>query len=127
MEIIRIVGVALTAAALALLLRQQKPEYALALSLVVTVGIFSVILPPLRETLEMIYRVADQTGASGPAVTIVKSLGIAFVAGIGADTCRDAGEEAMAAKVELAGRVAILAVALPMAARLMGLFQEILA
>ena len=51
MEIIRIVGVALTAAALALLLRQQKPEYALALSLVVTVGIFSVILPPLRETL----------------------------------------------------------------------------
>ena len=57
---------------------------------------------------------------------IVKSIGIAFVAGIAADVCRDAGARAMASKVELAGKVAILSLAMPMAMQLMELFERIL-
>ena len=126
MDIIQIVALVLTAAALSIVLRQYRAEYAMALTLIVTVIVFGAVIPALRDALQMLFRVADQTGASGPAVTIAKSLGIAFVAGIGADTCRDAGEEAMASKVELAGRICILAIALPMAAQLMGMFQQIL-
>lgn len=126
MDIIKIVALVLTAASLSIVLRQYRAEYAMAITLLVTVMVFAAVIPAVQDALRMLYRVADQTGAAGPAVTIAKSLGIAFVAGIGADTCRDAGEEAMASRVELAGRICILAIALPMAAQLMGLFQQIL-
>ena len=44
---------------------------------------------------------------------IFKVIGIAYIAQFAADACRDAGEGAIASKVELAGRVLIVATAMP--------------
>ncbi|NCB30439.1 MAG: stage III sporulation protein AD, partial [Clostridia bacterium] len=44
---------------------------------------------------------------------VFKVIGIAYVVQFAAEACRDAGEGAVASKVELAGRVLIVAVALP--------------
>ena len=101
-------------------------EYALALGLVVSAVILMALMPVLKETMELLIDIASKSGVSQTLSIIVKSLGIAFVAGIAADICRDAGESAMAAKVELAGKVAILSMAMPMAAQLMELFERIL-
>ena len=56
----------------------------------------------------------------------VKSTGSACVAGIGSGGCCYAGGRAMASKVGLAGKVAILSLAMPMAMQLMELFERIL-
>ena len=45
---------------------------------------------------------------------IIKSLGICYITQLAADTCKDAGEGAMAGRIELSGRVAVLILALPM-------------
>lgn len=126
MNILQISGLALSAVALAVLLRQYRAEYALALGLVVSAVILMALMPVLKETMELLIDIASKSGVSQTLSIIVKSLGIAFVAGIAADICRDAGESAMAAKVELAGKVAILSMAMPMAAQLMELFERIL-
>ena len=43
-----------------------------------------------------------------------KTLGICFLAQFAADSCRDAGESALASKVELAGKISILVLSLPL-------------
>ena len=126
MDILQISGLALTAVALAVLLRQYRAEYAMALGLMVSVVVLLALMPVLKETMSLLMNIASNSGASQTVGVIVKSLGIAFVAGIAADVCRDAGESAMASKVELAGKVAILSMAMPMATQLMGLFERIL-
>jgi stage III sporulation protein AD len=50
---------------------------------------------------------------------IFKSLGIAFITELASDTCRDVGGTAISTKIELAGKVAILIISLP-------LFEKIL-
>ena len=53
-------------------------------------------------------------------ILLVKVIGVAMVTQLAVDTCRDAGQQAIATKVEIAGRVTILSLSLP-------LFQELLA
>ena len=43
-----------------------------------------------------------------------KALGICLLSQLAADACRDAGENAMAEKAELAGKVFLLLLALPL-------------
>ena len=56
---------------------------------------------------------------SGYLAAVLKAAGITLLTQLTADTCRDAGETALAAKAELVGRVLLLAVAVP-------LFQDLL-
>ena len=126
MNMLQIAGLALSAVALAVLLRQYRAEYAMALGLVVSAAILLALMPVLRETIGLLTDIASKSGASQTWGIIVKSIGLACVAGIAADVCRDAGESAMASKVELAGKVAILSLAMPMAMQLMELFERIL-
>ena len=100
--------------ALAVLLRQYRAEYAMPLGLAVSAAILLALMPVLRETIGLLTDIASKSGASQTLGIIVKSIGIAFVAGIAADVCRDAGESAMASKVELAGKVAVLLAAMPL-------------
>ena len=122
MNMLQIAGLALSAVALAVLLRQYRAEYAMALGLVVSAAILLALMPVLRETIGLLTDIASKSGVSQTLGIIVKSIGIAFAA----DVCRDAGESAMASKVELAGKVAILSLAMPMAMQLMELFERIL-
>ena len=120
MEMLSVVGLGLTAAALAVVLRQYKPEYALLVTLGAGVLIFLWITGEAEPLLRQIERVITLAKLPGEyAQVLLKSLGICFLTQLGCDTCRDAGESAVAAKVELAGRVAVLVLSMP-------LYQKIL-
>ena len=69
------------------------------------------LLPVLQEVLSISLLsegVAENIG------TLFKCLGVCYVVQLAADSCRDAGQQAIASKVELAGKVTVLALALPM-------------
>ena len=57
---------------------------------------------------------------------MLKVIGVAYLAQFASDLCRDAGEGAVAGKVELAGRVLILALCLPVFAAILELIGSIL-
>lgn len=46
--------------------------------------------------------------------TLLKSLGICFICQFSSDICKDAGQNALSSKVELAGKIMILILALPL-------------
>ncbi len=115
MDMLHLAGIAVTVAAFALLLRQARKEYALLLGLITGVLVFGYILTKAAPVFTEINHLTVQAKIDSKYVSaLVKSMGICFVTELAADTCRDAGETAVAGKMEMAGKFAVLLVALPL-------------
>ena len=114
MEIWQIVGLALIVTVIGAVLRQIRPEIALQLTILTGVTIFLLILGKIKIIIDLLQNLADQANISSYYLLIVlKIVGIAYVAEFGAQICRDAGEGALATKVEIAAKVAVLILAIP--------------
>ena len=115
MNIISLAGIAVITVILAVAVRQQKPEYAVLISLG---GGALILMLTLRELFPVFGQVGELFRITGMpdefGEILLKSLGICFVTQIASDTCSDAGERAMAAKIEFAGRICVLVVSLPL-------------
>mgnify|MGYP000177480434 CR=1 FL=1 len=111
MNIIGIVGTALIAAIFAVTLKRYNQEYAVIISIIAGVVILRNISPAVREITTLLSGVG-LTQEYG--LILFKTLGICFLAQFAADSCRDAGESALASKVELAGKISILVLSLPL-------------
>ncbi|HEY8552693.1 MAG TPA: stage III sporulation protein AD, partial [Thermaerobacter sp.] len=68
----------------------------------------------IAAIIRVLQEVADRADLDARyTATLLKIVGVAYLAEFGAQLCRDAGESALAAKVELAGKVVILLLAVP--------------
>ena len=114
MTIAQVVGIALVASVLLVLLRQARPEWALLLSIVTAVAVFLLLVDDIAAIIRVLQEVADRADLDARyTATLLKIVGVAYLAEFGAQLCRDAGESALAAKVELAGKLVILLLAVP--------------
>lgn len=114
MEIVSIVGLAISATVLLIVLRQSRPEIALVLSILVGVMIFFSALPKIGLVITTMNSIASKAQVGSLHLGILlKVVGVAYVSEFGAQICRDANETAIASKVELAGKVIIMVLAIP--------------
>lgn len=115
MDIFAIVGLGITAAVLAVLLRQYRPEYAILVGLsagiILLIFVITKAQPVFSEVSTLLGRANIKSSYAG---ILLKSLGICFVTQLASDACKDAGESAIASKIELAGKFAVLLIALPL-------------
>lgn len=110
----QIAGFAVCAAALALTMRRIHPEAAPVL--VIAAGALTALmaLPQLAKIIDGVNMLAASGGVQDAYMTpLLKVAGISLLMDFAAQTCRDAGEDGLAMKVELAGRVMLIALALP--------------
>ena len=127
MNIIIIVSTALIAAILSLILKQYKPEYSLFISISAGILIFLSVLAVIRPIMDFISDLTAQTGLSGVyAEVLIKSLAVCYITQLASDCCTDAGETAIAGKLQIAGKIAILLIALPMFKSLTELVTELI-
>ena len=85
------------------------------ISLLAGVLTLFLILSKLSPAISEISNLLAAAGmANEYGAVLFKALGVCFLAQFAADSCRDAGESALASKVELAGKVLILLLALPL-------------
>lgn len=114
------VGILLCGTLLALVLRTRRPELAMCLSLAAGGVVLLLLLSQLTPLLAAMRRMGQAGGMADTHVAVVlKAAGICLLTQLTADTCRDAGEAALAGKAELTGRVLLLLLAVP-------LFEELL-
>lgn len=114
MEIVQIVGFGLVAAVLIVLVRQQKPEIALLISIAAGVVIFLFVLGKVGAVINVLKDLAVRANVNLMYLAaILKIVGIAYIGDFGAQICRDAGEGALASKIEIAAKVLILVLAVP--------------
>jgi stage III sporulation protein AD len=84
--------------------------------LVVFVGcvIFLFLVDQIYEIIRMVERIAINASVNLIYVeTILKIIGIAYIAEFGAQITKDAGQGAIASKIELGGKILILTMAIP--------------
>ncbi len=121
MEAIRVPIWLAACAMVIMLLRQHRPEIATLAAL--AAGIVSFFM--LRDDLTS---VADWLGRAGSAIealdgsvnVMLRAGGVALISEFAADLCGDAGEKALAGRIELAERIALTGMCVPFAARLLG-------
>ena len=125
MNIVTLCGAALCICIAAVLVKHFSPAYAPA---VIAAGSLLLLLPVLRtisditDTFTLFY----VDNPYEPYFTLVlKATGVSILTAATADICRDVGEGALAGKVELAGRVAILLFCVPMMKQLFSFVEEL--
>jgi len=76
--------------------------------------IFMLLIGKIGAVIEVLKRLAENSGMESIYLkTVLKIIGIAYIAEFGAQIVRDAGQESIASKIELAGKVLILVLAIP--------------
>lgn len=114
MNIISLVGTGILSAVLCIIVRQYKPEMALGVSIACGVLIMGVVIGMLSPSVELISRLTSAAGLdSSYSRTLFKALAVCYITQLGSDCCKDAGETAIAAKIELAGKAAVVVISLP--------------
>ncbi|MDF2669534.1 MAG: spoIIIAD [Paenibacillus sp.] len=114
MEIIQVVGLGFIVTILSLILKEQKPLFAFLLSTVTGIFIFLFLIGKISAVIQVLEQLASQSNINLVFLkTILKIIGIAYIAEFGAQIVRDAGQESIASKIELAGKVIIMVMAIP--------------
>ncbi len=127
MNILSFVAFALVMCVLVVTVRQLKPEMSLLLVIACGVVLTFFLIGYLSPLLSEIAAIASQGGIDSGFVSVaLKSLGICIAVQTASDVCRDAGQTALAGKIELGGRLALLIVALPLFRQLLDLALEII-
>lgn len=114
MDILHIVALALLTTLIILLVKQYQPMLALMLSLFAGGFIFYSVIGDVEQVIGLITNLSAQIHMQDAYLTtIIKVIGIAYIAEFGIQIIKDAGEHALANKVEIGGKMAILVLAIP--------------
>ncbi len=114
MIILKIIGLAIVSSLMIIILKQKIPEMAFLLSLLTGLFILILILGQIGEVIRLIEKLVEKAGIDFMYFnTIIKIVGIAYIGEFGAAITRDAGENALALKIEMAVKILILFMAIP--------------
>jgi|SRR5690625_2221411 len=114
MEIIQVVGIGLIATLLTLVLKEHVPVFAFFISLFAGVVIFLFLIGKIADVIDVMRNLAEQSGINMVFLkTILQIIGIAYIAEFASQIVKDAGEDALASKIELAGKILIMFMAIP--------------
>lgn len=116
-ELVKVVGVGFMGGMLSLMLKRERPEFSLMVALVTSVVILGSVVKSVSEVVDALRALVHECGVDTRYfLTALKAVGMAYIAQFAAEILRDGGENAIASKVEAAGKIAILALAMPVMA-----------
>ena len=126
-EIIKIIGIGLTALVIIIILKQYKPEYAIYASIITGIIILFFAMDKISGIVNLLQSISDKTYINKTFLSILlKITGIAFITEFAVSICSDAGEKAIASKIEIGSKVIIVTMSIPIITSLLELIIEIL-
>lgn len=127
MEILKIVTLAMTGVILASLMKSVKKELSIYIVLATVIILFLSIIDELTDIFHFLEGIYDNiTYGKVFFPVILKVLAAAYITDFAAQLCKDAGESAIGSKVELAGKVMIFYLAMPILTAILELIGSIL-
>lgn len=115
MEIISICLIGILAALISVMIKRYSPEYSVVISIIAGILILAIAFCRVKGIIDHIQKLLDSTNISLKYISVLfKSLGICFLTQFASDVCKDAGEIALSSKIEIAGKIAILIISLPL-------------
>ena len=127
MDIFQIVAVGIVASVIAIVVKEYKPELAIQISIVTGLIIFIAVLNKLSLVLTVLKFYSVKAEIDIMYFTIIlKVISIAYITEFGAQICKDSGEVSIGTKVEFAGKVMIMVLAIPIYAALFDIIIKIM-
>lgn len=114
MDILKIAGIGLISLIMIIIIKQYRPEFAIYISLLVGALIFSLIFGKISGIITMLNNLANRSSINKEFLNLlIKITGIAFLTEFAVAICKDSGESAIASKIDIGGKVTIIAISIP--------------
>lgn len=127
MDIVKIIGIGLTAVILIIILKQYKPEFAIYVSIITGVIMLVMLMDKLSAIVNLLSSLTNKTGTGNTFLKILlKITGIAILTEFAVSICKDSGEAAIANKIDFGGKVIIISISIPIITALLELIINIL-
>lgn len=96
-------------------LRDEQPAWAVLVAIAFVTVILLSLIPQFSSAFGALTTLAREAQVSSLYLNpVLKTIGVAYLTSFGVQISREAGEEAISAMIELAGKLVILLIALPL-------------
>lgn len=127
MDIIKIIGIGLISLIVIIIIKQYKPEFAVYVSLIAGALILVLVIDKMSGVINLLTNLANKTSINKDFIfLLIKITGIAFLTEFAVSICKDAGESAIATKIDMGGKVMIIAISIPIISSLLETIIKIL-
>lgn len=127
MDVMQVAALAVAGVLLAVQFKSGKAEYGIYLGAALSILIFFQILGKLNVILEVIKTIGEFLPLNKIfAGTLLKMLGITYVAEFSASICQDVGYQTIARQIEILGKLTILVMSMPILLALLQTIREFL-
>jgi stage III sporulation protein AD len=117
LALMRVVGVGLMATVLLLVIREERRDLGVILRLAVGAAILLLLVPDIARVVASVIHLSELAHIpSSYLALLLKVVGISYLTVFVAQLAQDAGETGTGMRVELAGKIAILVLAIPLIA-----------
>ncbi|MBQ4317379.1 MAG: hypothetical protein IJC20_03930 [Clostridia bacterium] len=126
MNIIAVCGFAVITSCIIAAIRNLRPELAGIAAAVAGVLIMAYAVETVVPLVTFVKDVAAERGVESYFTLMLKALVVSFCCRMSAEICRDCGENTLASRVELAGKVGIVLISLPIVKQLFEIAKDML-
>lgn len=114
MLILKIIGFVFIALFLSLFFKDKRSDLSVLVILAAGIMIFIFCLSQIGQIIDFVKLISDKAGIDTVYLGIIlKILAIAYLASFASEICKDAGALSLASKVDFAGKIFILVLAIP--------------
>ena len=119
-------GLAVAAAAACMVVRVQQPQMASVCAVAAGLMLTALALDSVGDVQNLFGRLASLAGLQeGYLQPLLKAMGVSYAAEIAAQTCTDLGENGLAVKVGLMGRLCVFALTAPLMMTILEMILEL--
>lgn len=120
MDVIKIIGIGLISLIIIVIVKQYKPEFAIYVSILAGVLILTMVFDKLESVINLLNNLASKSSINSKFITLlIKITGIAILTEFAVSICKDSGEAAIANKMDIGGKIMIVAVSVPIISSLL--------
>ncbi|MEI3606785.1 stage III sporulation protein AD [Pseudogracilibacillus sp. SE30717A] len=114
MDIVQIVLIGIVATLLHIILKDINPSFAFFIILITSILLLIIVIKQIGLIIQLLHSLGNKASVNSFYVeTILKIIGIAYITELGSNITKDAGLSSVASKIELAGKIFILLLAIP--------------
>lgn len=113
---------------IAVLLKEAKASAAIYMCIAISLFLFIEIFNHLKTIVQCIKEISEYVNVEETYIsTLLKMLGITYIAEFASGICKDAGFSAIATQIELFGKITILLLSLPILLAMLNMIKGLLA
>lgn len=114
MDIVQIILIGMVAALLFMTLKDIQPSFAFFITIITSVFILMIVIKHVSIVIQLLTLLGEKASIQSFYLSIIlKIIGIAYITELGANLTKDAGLSSVSSKIELAGKIFILILAVP--------------